>query len=153
MPYCDLVWHEFRHPEEVISSAHEPGSELGLGPSLESRPSEPSHGLHPAEYLFTPLSYPLAYGVSGMAGGAAVYSEAASPFYIGSHVGRLKTMEMILTGERVDAQEAYRIGLVNKVVPHGELMKAAEEMAAKIMSRGGAHGEAVCPARRRDASG
>lgn len=51
-------------------------------------------------------------------------------------VGRLKAMEMILTGERVDAQEAYRIGLANKVVPPGELMKAAEEMAAKIMSRG-----------------
>jgi enoyl-CoA hydratase len=50
-------------------------------------------------------------------------------------VGRLKAMEMILTGERIDAQEAYRIGLVNRVVPHGELMSTAEDVAGKIISR------------------
>jgi enoyl-CoA hydratase/carnithine racemase len=42
-------------------------------------------------------------------------------------------MEMLLTGERISAEEAYRIGLVNKVVPRDELMAACEEYAHKIM--------------------
>jgi enoyl-CoA hydratase/carnithine racemase len=50
-------------------------------------------------------------------------------------VGRLKAMEMILTGERIDAQEAHRIGLVNRVVPHDRLMSTAEEIAGKIILR------------------
>jgi enoyl-CoA hydratase len=50
-------------------------------------------------------------------------------------VGRLKATEMILTGERIDAREAYRIGLVNRVVPADKLMEAAEEMAGKIIAR------------------
>lgn len=41
-------------------------------------------------------------------------------------------MEMLLTGERIDATEAYRIGLVNKVVPDDHLMAACDEYAAKI---------------------
>ena len=41
-------------------------------------------------------------------------------------------MEMMLTGERIDAQEAYRIGLVSRVVPASELMKTAEAIAQRI---------------------
>lgn len=51
-------------------------------------------------------------------------------------VGRAKAMELLLTGDMIDAQEAYRIGLVNKVVPEGEALKAAEEIAARIIKRG-----------------
>ena len=40
--------------------------------------------------------------------------------------------EMLLTGRSINAQEAYRIGLVNKVVPLPELMPAAEEMANRL---------------------
>jgi len=50
-------------------------------------------------------------------------------------VGLGRAMEMILTGDFIDAQEAYRIGLVNKVVPHEELMDSAMEMAKKIAQR------------------
>jgi len=51
-------------------------------------------------------------------------------------VGKGRAMEMILTGEQVDAPEALRIGLVNKVVSLPELMKSAESMAQKIVSKG-----------------
>jgi len=49
-------------------------------------------------------------------------------------VGRGKALEMILTAEVIDAQEAYRIGLVNKVVPPEEVISKAEELASMIAS-------------------
>ena len=50
-------------------------------------------------------------------------------------VGLGRAMEMILTGDFIDAQEAYRIGLVNEVVPAEDLMGSAMELAKKIASR------------------
>ena len=50
-------------------------------------------------------------------------------------VGKGKAKEMIFTGDMIDAQEAHRIGLVNKVVPADELLDATREMAATIVSR------------------
>lgn len=41
-------------------------------------------------------------------------------------------MEMIITGRFVDAKEAYRIGLANEVVPKGESLKRAKELAAEL---------------------
>ncbi len=43
-----------------------------------------------------------------------------------------KSLEMILTGESIDAQEAYRIGLVNKVVPPDQLLPEAMKLAERI---------------------
>ncbi len=50
-------------------------------------------------------------------------------------IGLGRAMEMILTGDFIDAQEAYRIGLVNQVVSHDELMEKAMELAQKIAKR------------------
>jgi len=51
-------------------------------------------------------------------------------------VGRGKALEMVLSAEPIDAEEAFRIGLVNKVVSSEELLSAAEEMAKGIITKG-----------------
>lgn len=47
--------------------------------------------------------------------------------------GMATALDLTLTGREVDAQEAYRLGLVNRVVPRENLMETAEEYAAMIM--------------------
>ncbi|OGX87698.1 enoyl-CoA hydratase [Hymenobacter lapidarius] len=47
-------------------------------------------------------------------------------------VGKAKAMEMVLTGEFISAQEARRVGLVNRVVPVGQYLEEAYRLAASI---------------------
>jgi enoyl-CoA hydratase len=47
-------------------------------------------------------------------------------------VGKGRALQLILSGEMINAQEAYRIGLVNEVVQAGELIKRAEAILKKI---------------------
>jgi enoyl-CoA hydratase len=51
-------------------------------------------------------------------------------------IGPGRSAEMILTGNQIDAQEALRIGLVNKVVPLADLLPAAEAIAKTILTKG-----------------
>ena len=51
-------------------------------------------------------------------------------------VGASKARELILTGDMITAQEALRIGLVERVVPDGELLRQALGLAKKIASKG-----------------
>ena len=51
-------------------------------------------------------------------------------------VGAGRAAELLLTGDSVDAATAERIGLVDRVVPHGKLMEEAMALAAKIASKG-----------------
>lgn len=53
------------------------------------------------------------------------------PRLVGKGMGKY----LIMTAEMIDAQEAYRIGLVEKVVPAEELMGTAEKVAKTIMSK------------------
>ena len=50
-------------------------------------------------------------------------------------VGRNIAKEIVLTGEMISAQRAYEIGLVNRVVPRGDLMETAREIAWKILEK------------------
>jgi len=52
-------------------------------------------------------------------------------------VGQAKAIELILTGDSISAQEAFRLNLVNKVVPGGEVLKTARDLARKIAQKGG----------------
>lgn len=47
-------------------------------------------------------------------------------------VGKGKALELLLTGDNIKAQEAYRLGLVNKVVPVGSVVREARRMAKVI---------------------
>jgi enoyl-CoA hydratase/carnithine racemase len=50
-------------------------------------------------------------------------------------VGQAKAMEMILTGMPIDAAEAYRCGLVSRVVAPGELEAAGAQIAKQILNK------------------
>ncbi|MGH7465736.1 MAG: enoyl-CoA hydratase-related protein [Longimicrobiales bacterium] len=51
-------------------------------------------------------------------------------------VGRGRALEMMLTGEMIDAEEAYRIGLVNRVTEPDALLDAARDVARTIIANG-----------------
>lgn len=72
-------------------------------------------------YLFTRV------GLSGADMGAA--------WMLPRIVGLAKATELLMTGEFITAEEAYRIGLYNRVVPEGESLPAARALAEKL-SRG-----------------
>lgn len=50
-------------------------------------------------------------------------------------VGKGAAMELALTGDIIPAEEALRIGLVNRVVPQGQALAEAENIARKILSK------------------
>lgn len=51
-------------------------------------------------------------------------------------IGRSRAKELILTGDIISAQDAYELGLVNKVVPAADLVATVEKVAGKILSKG-----------------
>ncbi len=51
-------------------------------------------------------------------------------------VGRGRALELLLSGESIDAAEAHRIGLVNAIVPQSELIAAAKQWAGKVIANG-----------------
>ncbi|HEX6923986.1 MAG TPA: enoyl-CoA hydratase-related protein [Longimicrobiaceae bacterium] len=51
-------------------------------------------------------------------------------------IGRGRALELILTGEMIDAAEAHRIGLVNRLAEPGELLKEARRLLERIVANG-----------------
>src|ERR1700678_2999457 len=66
----------------------------------------------------------------------AIIPAAGSLARLQRQIPYCKAMEILLTGNRIDAQEAWRLGLVNYVVPQEQLMAKAEELAATIAQNG-----------------
>jgi 2-(1,2-epoxy-1,2-dihydrophenyl)acetyl-CoA isomerase len=53
-------------------------------------------------------------------------------YYLPRMIGTSKALEMMLLGDTIDAAQAEKLGLVNKVVPHQDLMKTTMELARRI---------------------
>ncbi len=51
-------------------------------------------------------------------------------------VGKGRALQLLLSAEMIDAAEAHRIGLVNRVVPGGEVLSAARALLAQILANG-----------------
>lgn len=58
--------------------------------------------------------------------------DGGGTFFLPRLVGLAKAAEMIFTGEAIEASEAKRIGLINRVVPAQDLIKSAQELADKL---------------------
>jgi len=66
----------------------------------------------------------------------AIIPAAGSLARLPRQIPYCKAMEILLTGNRIDAQEAWRLGLINYVVPQEKLIAKAEELAAAIAANG-----------------
>jgi enoyl-CoA hydratase/carnithine racemase len=72
------------------------------------------------------------FGVSGINAGLFCSTPMVA---LSRNVARKHAMEMLLTGDMISANDAYRIGLVNRVVPPGSELDAALALARKIAGK------------------
>jgi 2-(1,2-epoxy-1,2-dihydrophenyl)acetyl-CoA isomerase len=61
-----------------------------------------------------------------------VHPDWGGIYFLPRLVGYAKACELIFSGDVIDAQEAYKLGMVNTLVPHEKLMEATSEMARRI---------------------
>ncbi len=66
----------------------------------------------------------------------AVYPAGGSTVRLARQIPYAKAMEILLTGELMDAEEALRCGFVNRVVPGNRVMEEAEKVAGIIVKNG-----------------
>lgn len=114
---CDLIMAMRRCRKPVIGALN--GTVAGAGAVIATA-CDMRIGAESAKiaYLFTRV------GLSGADMGAA--------WMLPRIVGMGKASELLMTGDFISADEAYRIGLYNRVVPEGEALGAATELARQL---------------------
>jgi enoyl-CoA hydratase/carnithine racemase len=114
---CDLVLSIRRCRKPVIAALN--GTVAGAGAVIATA-CDMRIGAANAKiaYLFTRV------GLSGADMGAA--------WMLPRIVGLARASELLMTGDFISAEEAHRIGLYNRVVPEGESLAAATELALKL---------------------
>ena len=65
-----------------------------------------------------------------------LFPAAGSTVRLARQIPHCRAMEILLTGELLSAEEAWRIGLVNRVVPPGQVMEEAERWAQRLADNG-----------------
>jgi enoyl-CoA hydratase/carnithine racemase len=68
-----------------------------------------------------------------------IIPELASSYLLPRLIGMQKTKEIMFFGEKIPAKELEKLGIVNKVLPHDELLSYAKEMALKLIPPEGAY--------------
>ncbi len=107
-------------PQPIIAAVHGPAMGAGLSFALAADIRLASEdAMFCAQYINI--------GTGG--------ADMGSSFFLPRIVGWGRAAQMCLTGERVFAEEALRMGLVNRVMPREELFPAAKEMAAVMCSK------------------
>jgi len=149
----------FKGAGEKAFSAGADVSEFGTAPSyVEARRARRERDLW---WFMMTLGKPLVAAIHGYALGAGIELPMACDFRIAAedariglpevslgyipsaggtqtlprHIPRGVAMQMVLTGDPIDAQTAYRYGLVQRVVPRDRLYAEAEALARKIIAR------------------
>lgn len=62
----------------------------------------------------------------------ALAPDAGLSYFLPRAIGTSKALELMLTGDIINADEARLLGIVSRVVPHDELMKVTNDLAARI---------------------
>ena len=155
------TWHRFdADPDAWVAILTANGRAFCAGADLKDRVSPPKESARPTLSLghgfdvYKPIivgvnGYCLAAGIDvvlpcdiRVAGEDAVFGmtmtrvgvmASTGASQLPRSIGWAHAMEMLLTAERIDADTAYRIGLVNAVVPNDELLQKCEEYAEKIL--------------------
>jgi len=66
----------------------------------------------------------------------AIFPMGGSSVKLSRQIPYAKAMEILLTGELIDAREAYRLGFINRVLPQDKVMEEAERIAGIIVENG-----------------
>jgi enoyl-CoA hydratase/carnithine racemase len=130
-----------------------------FGGSVEVRKRYYTEGIQRLTLAMTSIEVPIIAAVNGPAIGAGLDFVTMCPVRIASEratfaesfiklgmvsgdggawllpraIGDAAAAEMTLTGDTVDAETARTLGIVSRVVPHGDLMQTAREIAARIV--------------------